>query len=102
MYFVFRHFTLFVMSLFGFLVLIFMYIMVCLSLYCLCFCFVLLCLVTYLQILASLSWIGAHHGIQLGSLISLEIILRGVLLSFFSIFRVSHWGQCEVQVWGGG
>ncbi|KAJ0678556.1 hypothetical protein HanOQP8_Chr12g0449271 [Helianthus annuus] len=51
---------------------------------------------------SDISWTGAYDRHSFGSLVSSDIILRGVLLSFFSIFRVSHWGQCEVQVWGGG
>ncbi|KAF5817460.1 hypothetical protein HanXRQr2_Chr02g0053241 [Helianthus annuus] len=77
-----------------------MYIMVYLCLFY--YCSVLLCHMTYLQILAIKSLTRAYDRRSFGSLDSSDIILRGVLLSFFSIFRVSHWGQCEVQVWGGG
>ena len=95
---VFSNTLLSVMSLFGLVV--FMYIMVYLCLFC--YCSVLLYHMTYLQILAIKSLTGAYDRHSFGSLDSSDIILRGVLLSFFSIFRVSHWGQCEVQVWGGG
>ena len=70
------------MSLFGLVV--FMYIMVYLCL--LCYCSVLLYHMTYLQILAIKSLTGAYDRHSFGSLVSSDIILRGVLLSFFSIF----------------
>ncbi|MFS7899429.1 hypothetical protein Hanom_Chr00s057789g01783701 [Helianthus anomalus] len=36
---------------------------------------------------SDISWIGAYDRHSFGSLVSSDIILRGVLLSFFSIFR---------------
>ncbi|KAJ0851925.1 hypothetical protein HanRHA438_Chr14g0632381 [Helianthus annuus] len=46
---------------------------------------------------------GSEHVTDTASEVSLhQHHLEGSIVILFSIFRVSHWGQCEVQVWGGG